>query len=283
MACDSWEAASSYSNAVFSEDGAGIAAVLMDYEQQNAYTHMRERGHSTQVLMKENLDSSVPAVLTPSLDGAVRDIFFMRDAGYIILGRHTDEVELTDGSSERDIWYDKIELDGTVSSIVGGTHLTMLSCDGGTSATATSGPLMVIPSPDGTVLAQFEAETDCSGSAQTLTFLDASDLSTIDGPHSVAEAPMSAFMAPIELAWTDEDVFAVGYWGTSSTADSILVDEYTVDGALEEDVERHMSCFYPPTTSSSTNADEDMVEIDGSTGAISISAALYDAPYGCDE
>ena len=160
--CNSWEDDAAYSYPVFSEDDEGIAAVYMTFEAQDTITHTRKRNFSTQVLMKEDTDSTVPTELTSLMSGQVRDLFFMRDQEYIILGRHGDEQERDDGSSERTIWYDRVDLDGTVTSIAGGsTYISMLSCDGGTSAASTAGPLKVIPSPDGTVLAQFEATSSC--------------------------------------------------------------------------------------------------------------------------
>ena len=220
----------------------------------------------------------------------VRDLFFMREQEYIILGRHDDEQERDDGSSERTIWYDRIDLDGTVTSIAGGsTLLSMLSCDGGTSAMSTAGPLKVIPSPDGTMLAQFEATSSCDERTMTVTFLDAADLSIIDGPIDVPDAEPTeldgsvSMWKTVDVAWTEDDVFSVGFWGTGEELDTLGATEVEVEGDVTEDVQLAMSCFYPPTTSSSSNADGDSVEIDDESGQISISTGSSSTIYGCGE
>jgi hypothetical protein len=46
--------------------------------------------------MKEDTGSTRPSAITPLLTGQVRDLFFMRDAGYIVIGRHDDEAALAD-------------------------------------------------------------------------------------------------------------------------------------------------------------------------------------------
>ena len=222
------------------------------------------------------------------MEGAVRDLFFMRDEGYIVLGRHGEETQRSDGSYERKIWYDHIDLDGTVTSIESGTYLSMLSCDGGTSSTATAGPLRVIPSPDGSVLAKFEGTTDCTQRSMDLTFLDPSDLSVIDGPHVVPDVDpttvgSSAHWATTDLAWTDEDVFSVGFWGSGASMDHLAASQLEVSGDIDEEVETHMSCFYPPTSSSETNDDGETVELDEATGAVTLTTVSWATLYGCDE
>jgi hypothetical protein len=289
IGCNSWEADSRYDYPVFSEDGEGIAAVYMNFEGQDTITHTRTRNFETQVLVKEGTGSAAPTALTSMMTGQVRDLFFMRDQGYIILGRHGDASEVSDGSSERMIWYDRIDLDGTVTRIAGGgAYRSMLSCDGGSSASSTAGPLRVIPSPDGTVLALFEATSTCEERTMTVTFLDPSDLSVIDGPIDVPdEEPTTMdgyfWWKTVDLAWTADDVFSVGFWGTGSAMDTLGSVEIAVEGDTTEDVEIPMDCFYPPTSSSSTNADGETVQISGSTGAISTSTTGTDATYGCDE
>ncbi|HCH64265.1 MAG TPA: hypothetical protein DFR83_15785 [Deltaproteobacteria bacterium] len=287
--CDSWEEDSRYSYPVFSDDGAGIAAVYMTFEAQDTTTHTRTRNHETQVLMKEDTSSTVPTAITSLMLGQVRDLFFMRDEEYIILGRHNDEVERSDGSSERTIWYDRVDLDGTVTNIAGGsTYLSMLSCDGGSSSSSTAGPLKVIPSPDGTVLALFESTSSCSERSMQVTFLDAADLSVLDGPHTVPDVEPTwsggtPWWATVDLAWTAENGFAAGFWGASAPVDHLSATTIEVGGTVTEAVIIAMDCFYPATTSSSTNADGDGVEINERTGTLNTSATSYVGAYGCSE
>jgi hypothetical protein len=288
VGCNQWEDADKYSYPVFSEDGAGIAGVFMTYEAKDTFTHTKTRNHSSQVVMKENTNSSAPAKLTPLMDGAVRDLFFMRDEGYIVLGRHGGETQMSDGSYERKIWYDIVDLDGKVTAIESGTYLSMLSCDGGTSSSSTAGPLRVIPSPDGSVLAKFEATSSCTERTMQVTFLDPSDLSVVDGPHDVADVAATgmgstSFWATTDLGWTDEDIFSVGFWGTGTSLDHVGATQLEVSGDVDEEVETHMSCFYPPTTSSETNEDGETVEMDEGTGTVKITTASWGNVYGCDD
>ena len=64
VGCNSWEADSEYSYPVFSDDGVGMAAAYMTFEAKDAFTHTRTRNHYTQVVMKENTNTSAP---TPQL------------------------------------------------------------------------------------------------------------------------------------------------------------------------------------------------------------------------
>jgi len=285
--CASWEEDGQYSYPVFSDDDVGIAAVYMTFESQDAVTHTRTRNHSSQVLMKEDTGTAKPPAITPLMTGQVRDLFFMRDAGYIVIGRHDDEVERSDGSSERTIWYDQVDLDGTVTSIAGGsTNLAMRSCDGGSSASSTAGPLKVLPNPDGTVLAQFEATSSCTERTMHVTFLDASDLSVLDGPHSIPDVEptwsgSTPWWATADLTWSDNDVFAVGFWGTGASPGTLSASTVEVGGTITEEVSLAMECFYPPTSSSSTNSSGDGVEIDPDDGTIDASTASFVGAYGC--
>jgi len=287
--CASWEEDSRYGYPVFSDDDVGVAAVYMTFEAQDAVSYTRTQNYQSQVLMKEDTGSARPSALTALMTGQVRDLFFMRDEEYIVLGRHDDEVERSDGSSERTIWYDRVDLDGTVTSIAGGsTYLSMLSCDGGASSSATAGPLKVIPSPDGTVLAQFESTSSCTERSMSVTFLDASDLSVLDGPHTIPDvAPTwsgsTPWWATVDLAWSDSDVFAAGFWGSGMTPGYLSASTVEVGGIVTEEVVLSMDCFYPPTSSSNTSSAGDGVQIDDESGEINASAVSLVGAYGCSE
>ena len=133
IGCESWSEGSDFSHAVFSDDGQGVAAVRLSFDQKDKVTHTTKKNFNTQVLMKETTSKVKPSELTDAMPGRAIDLFYMRSEGYLILGRETDRVDLPDGSKQSEIYYDYITMDGEVTSLGGGTYLTALSCDGGTS------------------------------------------------------------------------------------------------------------------------------------------------------
>ena len=168
-------------------------------------------------------------------------------------------------------------MDGTVTSLGGGTFLTMLSCDGGTSRSAVSRPIRVIPSPDGSVLARFNAETSCEERTQTVTFLDAQDLSVLGGPYAVpdvakVQAGIGAMWATLDIGWTEGGKFAAAYWGSGDTFASLKGTLFKTGLAPEKNVTMTTSCFYPPTTSSEVRSDGMAVSIDETTGSIHLAS-----------
>lgn len=255
----------------------------MRYEQRSTITHIQKRNRSTQVLVKENLDSSTPEAITELMDGGVHDLFFMRDAGYLVLGRATDRMDISDGSSEWDLWYDRIDLGGSITALGGGTVLSMLSCDGGESSSSVAPPIRFIPSPDGSLLAKFESNTTCNQRTQTITFLDALSLEVVMGPKAVPDLQQNmGFWPTIELAWLAGDGFAVGHWGSGITIDHYSTTIFYPDGSQEENQEVHISCFYPLTTSSDVSGAK-QVQIDEHSGVISIANSANNTSYGCFE
>ncbi|MGB0592358.1 MAG: hypothetical protein ACPGU1_21950 [Myxococcota bacterium] len=291
VGCETWSTDSEYGHAVFSDDGAGVAAVFMTYDAKDKVTHTAKKNFATQLLMKETTSSVKPSELTDLMPGRVVDLFYMRSEGYLILGRQTDEVERPDGSLESDIYYDHVTMDGTITSLGGGTFLTMLSCDGGTSRSAVSRPIRVIPSPDGSVLARFNAETSCDARTQTVTFLDAQDLSVIDGPYTVpdvaqVQSGIGAMWATLDIGWTAGGKFAAAYWGSGDTFASLKGVLYKAGLAPQQNVTMSTGCFYPPTTSSEVRSDGSAVSIDEATGAVLLSSGA-NAPgaqgvFGCN-
>jgi hypothetical protein len=160
-------------------------------------------------------------------------------------------------------------MDGTITSLGGGEpYITMLSCDGGTSSSSTARPLRVIPSPDGAVLAKFEATSTCDAREMSLTFIDAQDLSVIEGPLDVPGVAPEMFggepwWGNFELAWISNEEFALGFWGMSTGMGFMDSTVVTVDGEISEGVEVSNDCFYPPTSSSSSSIDrQEYVQID---------------------
>jgi hypothetical protein len=286
MGCNEWKPAEGYDNAVFSETGESIAAVFQTYEEKNKVTHTAQKNHKSQViLVAENNEKTV---LTPLLDGDVRDLFYQETEGYLILGRDSESVEMADGSDQATVSYDRIELDGTLTSLGSKTGVVMLSCDDGQSSTMVTPPLRVIPSPDGTILAKIQAETTCTSRNQTLTFLDAQSLAVIQGPIALPEGSSSpvplgfSIWTVAEMAWTENGEFALAYWGDSPEIDHLNALLYTVGESEPESVVLHFNCFSAPTASHYTRDDGTDVEIHPDTGALSFSANLNNVWFGCN-
>ncbi len=291
LGCDTWGEGSKYSNAVFSDDGQGVAAVLLSFDKKDKLTHTAKKNFTTQVLMKDTTSSVKPSTLTDPMPGRTIDLFYMRSEGYIILGRETDQVVLPDGSRESEIYYDYITSEGTVISLGGGTFLTSLSCDGGHSYGPVSPPLRVIPSPDGSILARFEAQTTCASRTQSVTLLDAQDLTVIGGPYAVADVAKvgvgaNAMWATLDIGWASDDSFAAAYWGSGATFASLKATLFEAGKAPKKNVAISTTCFYPPTTSSDVRADGTSVSIDDATGTISLApfteASGYMGAFGCN-
>jgi len=159
VACDGWEAGHEYALAVFSDDGGGVAAVRHTFQGKDTITHVKQKDFQVQLLMKQNVDGTTPAALTGVLPGKAIEVFFMGSEGYLVLGRHTNWLGSYDGGSEGTVTYEKVSLDGTVTTIASGTFPVWVSCGDDQGQTSTVPQLRAIPSPDGGLLALFESET----------------------------------------------------------------------------------------------------------------------------
>ena len=272
-ACDSWEADSSYEYPVFSEDGASIAAVYMTFESKDNVTHTARRNFQSQLLMRSSLSSGQFQAMTPLRDGQVVDLFFMSEEEYMVIGRRGAEADQGDGSRTATITYEKVTVDGTSTDLGNVTTTTMLSCDGGSSSAGLPLPLQFMPSPDGSVLAKYEAQTSCTSRTQTLTFIDALTLAVIRGPVTLTEPNMpllpGGYWPMTDIAWRADGRLAVAYWGNFSEPDMLNATVYSVDGTVEE-VAMHHGCFYPKTSSSDVRADGAYVSLDGQSGEVNI-------------
>ena len=286
IGCESWTAGSEYNGAVFSDDGQGVAAVRHSFDQKDKVTHTAKKNFSSQVLMKETTSSIKPSELTDPMPGRTIDLFYMRSAGNLILGRETEKIDLPDGSKESGIYYDYITMDGTVTPLGGGTYLTSLSCDGGTSYGPVSPPLRVIPSPDGSVLARFEAQTSCETRSQSVSFLDAHSLEVIGGPFTIPELPQLAAnligsgWPTLDIGWTSTGQFAAAYWGSGATFASLIGTLFKAGQAPQKNVTMGTTCFYPPTSSSEVRADGTAVSIDNDSGAIQLTTSVHGGAQG---
>jgi len=205
----------------------------------------------------------------------------MRSQGYVILGRQTNWSGSYEGGDTGDIWYEKIALNGTITPIAGGSFTVSLSCSNDGGSVSLDPAVRAIPSPDGTLIALYEAETTCTERAQTLTFLSAVDLSVHSGPYDVPDVTPNAFngavyFPPVELAWMSNGDFAVSYWGNSYNENTYSATRFTPGQEPEEKVAIGMDCFHPSTTSSSVNADGALVTISEDTGLVGIGTPAGD-------
>jgi len=297
--CKSWNNATGYAYPVYADDENGVAAVKHKFKELNKVTHIATKDFSVQVLVGPDNPSQPLTPLTQYREGKVVDLFYMASEGYIILGRSTDWLGSASGGSVTNLSYEKIELDGTITSIAGGTFPVAISCNEQGSA-ATSPPVRAIPNPDGTVLALFESETSCTERVQTVTFYDAAHLTIIGGPYDVPDLPPDEFggtvsWRTIDMSWTQGGQFATSYWGYGPDFDHYTASIFEPTIGLQADQVLAIDCFHPPTTSSFVNAMGESLEIDEETGLLSSGASagpgsLGPAPidtgalaFGCQE
>jgi len=287
MGCNQWNPGEGYDYAVYSETGDSIAAVFQTFEEKNKITHMAQQNHETQVVLIGS--NGKKNKISPLMPGDVRDLFYQEMEGYIILGRVSEYTELNDGSDEATISYDKISLNGTVTSLGKETGVVMLSCDGGQSSSSTTSILRVIPNPDGTMLARIKAETTCTKRTQTVTFLDAQSLEVIAGPFSAG--PGSSTTAPngnkfwntTDVAWTEDGEFAFGQWGISLVPNKIEAQVFNPSESEGETTFMDYSCFYPPTASAYVNDSGEEVFITPESGDLSFTQSIQqDTGFGCN-
>ena len=296
-ACSNWKEAHTFTWPVFSDDGDAVAGVKLTFQAKDTYTHTKQKGFKVQVLLKENLDGSAPEPITELLPGKATDLFYMRSRGYLVLGRHTNWLGSYAGGAEATVTYEKITLDGTMTTIASGVYPVAISCGPEPGQTSVAPQLRVIPSPDGMLLAKYESEASCSDRVQTLTFLDADSLQVVEGPFDVP-APEPEIVdgapvwQPVEMGWTESGAFATGFWGHGPDFDHLWTTHFRPGQAPLLDQVTAMGCLHPATTSSGSNADGLMVHFDDQTGATLFQGPTPDptgalvpagSPFGCTE
>jgi hypothetical protein len=282
-----WQEQIRYEFPVFSDDGEASAAVLTSFEARKAFANDEEREHLVQVLLAEETETESSSTLGDALNGRLIDypdpqFFFMRSEGYIVLGRQGPDDEHSDGNMENQIWFDQVSLDGTLTPLGEGVFVTHIECNGGGSGD-TLNPLRFIPSPDGTVLAKFEAETSCLERSLQLSLLDASTQSVLAGPYVVPDPSTDDRYAEVDMGWTIDSAFAVGFSTDGGGSESYEAVLYRVDAEPETGVSMSNDCFSPPTTSSPTNAEGDTLAIDEETGEIFIEPEEWGRVFGCED
>jgi len=281
--CDGWDDGSEYAYGVFSDDGLGVAAVRMTFQEKDVFTHTKKKDFSVQVLMKENINSGKPAVLTPLVPGHVLDLFYMRSQGYLILGRETEWLGSASGGQTSERWYEHIDMNGQVTTIASGQFPVSISCSDNGGSSSTAPPIRVIPSPDGLTLALYESQVTCSERVETVTFLDAHGLNVVAGPYDVPDLLPDAFgdgviWQPSEMGWTADGAFATAHWGHGPDFDSYWATLFPVGGEPVEDVVLGIDCLHPVTTSSEVTAEGLIVDIHSETGQLNYEDSTAPVP-----
>lgn len=262
---------------VWSDDGAAVVGVYEYFEGKYSVTRTRQRNIESEVyLMTYGDHSGAPLLKMPRREGRVRALYFMRQQGYLIVEREAHLHELDDGMNETAVFYvDRVDSDGTVTSIDSIQALTMISCDPeGTSATTTGHVLSVFPNPTGTILAEVRTQTTCDAQIALIRFLDPHSLEVIDGPFEHSNP--RPVLGMTDYAWLETGRFALGQFGFNGLTGQTYAPNTQPEplGAIEYD------CFFPPTTSSDTNREGEWVSVN--EGVVQVQPpGLSTLSFGC--
>ena len=119
-----------------------------------------------------------------------------------------------------------------------------------------------------------------------MTFLNAADLSVLDGPFDVPNdgpdtgSGFGLIFPPVDMGWTVEGAFAVAHWGQGPSFEEYSATLFRPSFAPQENVTIAISCLHPATTSSDTNASAQWVSIDDENGTIGIGNVPVDPTVG---
>ena len=263
--------------AVWSDDDAAVVAVYEYFEGKNSVTHVRKRNIESEIfLMPYGAFDDEPEQVAARSPGRVTRLFFMRSAGYLIVNREDRQEELDDGMNEMSDYYvDKVSLDGTVTRLGSKRALTMISCDAeGQSSTTTGDVITAYPSPDGSLIARVDTDTNCQRQKATITFLAADTLRRIGTPFTTTHS--NAQLQLVEYSWLESGRFAqvkMSFQGPVGQSYAPNSDPESISGMSYD-------CFFPATTSSDTNASGENVS--ANNGEIMVQT--YDhggATFGC--
>jgi hypothetical protein len=264
--CGSWKSDTDFDYAVWSDDDTKVAFVKRYFKKKNNLTHYITKDYSLELFVA-NPDGTDAVQIGGKRVGSVKDIFYMNDADYVILGRGLEPTE-SNGTQTQTIVYEKISLDGTVEQIGKVNGNIMVSCDGGSSSTGTTPPLRVIPSRDGTTLAMVESFTECGSNDMTLTFLDSTTLSPIGQTMDVDTELIgeglgddALFLSFLTMAWTPEGAFVVSKaFGMGELLVGLKFEVGGIEGEWVDSL--MMDCMQVATSSGTTAKDGTEVTID---------------------
>ena len=247
-----WDEDSGWSSqAAWADDGQEAALVFEYFESKNRTTHIARRNFESEVHL-----SGIPGIsnrprrqIDGRQPGQVRHLYFMRSQGYVIVGRIETNAAPAQGRNQfANYVFEKIDLQGNSTPLGSLQAQSMISCDAeGNSATSTGDPLLVVPSPDGLVLAKVESTVTCNGRDSTLNFLNADTLEVIGGPYEMWSRDNALGLDA--FAWLPNGEFAIaapGFGGVDG-------ESYTVDGQTRSLAGFEFDCFYPATSSSDIN------------------------------
>lgn len=280
-----WSDVAYYDGAVWSDDDQEIAYVLREYQEKNKVGARPTRDHSVSVWRSTHSQPDQKTRVSSSVEGDIIDLYYMRDQGYLILGRGLDRTAVGAGDNptqNRRIIFEKIDLAQNVTRIGQITGPEILSCDGGQSNSHVTQAMRVIPSPDGTILAKLSSVTDCNNTSLELTFLTASNLSQLGQNYSIdlsrlASSPLHSFMHTLVSWRTDGSLVITGqFWNAPGEGWQIFPQGQAqwLTGIQEE-------CMWTsPTTSGPFRDDGLHVEI-SNAGQIRFSTEITGTGFNC--
>jgi hypothetical protein len=286
-----WVPSDDFDFAVWSDDGEEAAFVQRDFMAQNRFTHTKERNHTLQVYTAPFdqvdvgvFDEAPRDTLGQELEGNIRSLYYMRSAGYVLVSRQvTQSVADPDSTPEPTTWaYDRLAMDGTTTTVAELSGMSWLQCESEGRQVQLDHQLQLIPSPDGSVLAQVEALVSCEGPSPTetvtMSFLSAETLQAIGTAEVVDLAALELeenVMEFLDLGWLADGTFMIQ--GDGVTAWAAVPG---TAGAIVDPVDS--SCLEPRTTSGEFRDDGMRVWID-SDGTLNFAAEDESSIFGCDD
>ncbi|MEE2755522.1 MAG: hypothetical protein VYA30_02620 [Myxococcota bacterium] len=265
------------SQGIWSDDGSAALGVYQFYEGNDTPTHMRKRNMETVIYYFPRIsDDVLPRVILPRAPGWTHSLYLSSLQDYAIIHRKEKLPDLDEGANESANYTAyKVTLDGEVTSLGQRQYLSMISCDGGRSATTTGDVLTVIPSPDGTVLAKLEMSVTCQGRDGQLTFLDAQTLQQL--APAIALPRVEDVNMLMARAWSEDGRFMIAqssFMGPRGMS-------YLADTAPQGLGDIDYSCLYPETASGSANRQGQYLQI--VDGQLRPNAPADDTQiFGCD-
>lgn len=248
-ACNRWERMEGWNLAALSDDGSSVAIIREYYMGQNTITHIKKKEVESQIQIGALGATVEPTPLTDRMQGYTKTLYYMASENYIITNRYRFAFDtITDGdcvTQKTQYYSDIVRMDGSVTSIDNVYGTQMVSHNGGQASSAAVIPLEVIPSPDGSMLAQLKGQQTCETRTATLTFLNSNDLSVIDGPISILGIDADSNMGSlVDYGWLETGEFFVGTWGAP-----LLGNKYLPNQAPVASSDLLWTCIYPKTTS----------------------------------
>lgn len=235
--CAGWKKKERIAAPVWSDDNSEIAYILNSYEYKRNYPtggDVKNEKYSIYLTDTElNGDFEVSDVLKVN---AV-DLFYMKEAGYLISGSFSDKYYLTDIGNG-----DLVHTFSPSDSKICGDKLGNFQS------------INVIPSLDGSILAVLETRSDCT--------IDIAFWEIVNGQwqqQAIFDIPGNDFDA---VAWVDESRLLVGACEEFCSEKIYLV--HTTDGVNEVELtdEVYERCLFVPTSSSWINNSGQFVYVD---------------------